>query len=238
MQRYFGEVLEGRAILSEDDAFHLCKVMRAKVGMEVEIVCNGRVFLSRVEKAKPLFIKVQKELKENHELPSTIILLFAPLKGDKTELVLQKATELGVSEIVLLNTSRTIVRFRKDDIPDKLIRYQKILKEAAEQSHRSHIPLISYMESMAKLSSIKAHHKMIAYEQLSGATFELLNLAKQVKKDERVALIIGPEGGFSNDEVDDAKESGYVPISLGSRILRAETASIYAVSVLASILEN
>lgn len=238
MQRYFGEVMEGRAILSEDDVFHLCRVMRGKIDTELEVVSNGRTYLARIEKLKPLLIKIQKEVKEDNELKSAIILLFAPLKGDRTELVLQKATEIGVAEIVLLNTSRTIVRIRKDDITDKLSRYQKILKEAAEQSRRSHIPLISYIDGLSKVASIKAHHKLIAYEQLSGPTTALIKAVKQIKQGERVALIIGPEGGFSNEEIEEAKDNGFTPVSLGSRILRAETASIYALSVLASIMES
>jgi 16S rRNA (uracil1498-N3)-methyltransferase len=238
MQRYFGEVFEGRAILSEGDVFHLTKVMRCQIGTEIEIVSDGRVFISRVEKVKPLSIKVLKQVREDHELSSDIILIMAPLKGDKTELVLQKATELGVHEIVLVHTLRTIVKFKTSDIIAKLSRYQRILKEAAEQSQRIFIPTISYLESFKKISSIRAHHKLLAYELQSGPTTALNKALKQIKKKERVAMIIGPEGGFSNEEVDEAKTIGYLPISLGKRILRAETASIYALSVIAHHLES
>ena len=238
MQRYFGEVFEGRAILSEGDVFHLTKVMRCKIGMEIEIVSDGHVFLSRVEKVKPLSIKVLKQVIEDHELSSDIILIMAPLKGEKINLVLQKATELGVNEIVLLLTSRTIVRFNHKDIIAKLTRFKAILKEAAEQSQRTHIPTISYVDSISKLNSLTAKHKFVAYEQQSGPTGGFNKLIKQIKKRERVAVVIGPEGGFAGEEVDELKNLGFIPVSLGQRILRAETASIYALSVIANFLEN
>ncbi|MDY0345125.1 MAG: RsmE family RNA methyltransferase [Bacilli bacterium] len=238
MQRYFGQVFEGRAILNEGDAFHLSKVMRCSIGTEIEVVADGRVYLSRVEKVKPLFIKIINTQNENNELPNDIVLIMAPLKGDKTNLVLQKATELGVSEIILLLTSRTIVRFKQKDVLSKLTRFNTILKEAAEQSQRIHIPLISYTDKISKLKNFHATHKFVAFEQQSGPTGGFNKLIKQIKKRERIAIVIGPEGGFANEEIDELKTLSFIPVSLGKRILRAETASIYALSVIANYLEN
>ena len=126
MQRYFGQVFEGRAILGEGDAFHLAKVMRCQIGTEIEVVADGHVYLVRVETIKPLFLKVIGTKNETRELPNDVVLVMAPLKGDKINLVLQKATELGVNEIVLLLTSRTIVRFNHKDIIAKLTRFRAI----------------------------------------------------------------------------------------------------------------
>ncbi|HPK67226.1 MAG TPA: 16S rRNA (uracil(1498)-N(3))-methyltransferase [Bacilli bacterium] len=238
MQRYFGQVFEGRAILGEGDAFHLAKVMRCQIGTEIEVVADGHVYLVRVETIKPLFLKVIGTKNETRELPNDVVLVMAPLKGDKINLVLQKATELGVNEIVLLLTSRTIVRFNHKDIIAKLTRFRAILKEAAEQSQRTHIPTISYVDSISKLNSLTAKHKFVAYEQQSGPTGGFNKLIKQIKKRERVAVVIGPEGGFAGEEVDELKNLGFIPVSLGQRILRAETASIYALSVIANFLEN
>jgi len=238
MQRYFGQVFEGRAILKEGDAFHLTKVMRCAIGTEIEVVSDSRVYLAKVEKLKPLLLRVVGVQSEDRELPNDVVLIVAPLKGDKTNLVLQKATELGVSEIILLLTSRTIVRFNSKDVAGKLTRFQTILKEAAEQSQRTHIPLISYLDDIAKLNTCSARHKFVAYEQQSGPTGAFNKLLKQIKKRERIAIVIGPEGGFSSEEVDQLKSFGFVPVSLGRRILRAETASIYALSIIANYLEN
>ncbi|MFA5421561.1 MAG: RsmE family RNA methyltransferase [Bacilli bacterium] len=238
MQRYFGEIFEGRAILCEDDVFHLIKVMRGRVATEIEVVSNGKVYLCHIEKMKPLIIRVQGEISEDRELKSDVILIMAPIKGDKTALVLQKATELGVREVVLLHTSRTVVNFNHRDLIDKLSRFRKILKEAAEQSQRIHIPTISYLDDIAKLASIRADHKLIAYEQQSGPTSGLNKILKSLKKQERIAIVIGPEGGFAPEEIEVAKSCQYIPVSLGHRILRAETASIYALCVIANALEN
>jgi 16S rRNA (uracil1498-N3)-methyltransferase len=125
MQRYFGQVFEGRAILGEGDAFHLAKVMRCRIGTEIEVVADGHVYLVRVETIKPLFLKVIGTINETRELPNDVVLVMAPLKGDKINLVLQKATELGVNEIVLLLTSRTIVHFNHKDIIAKLTRFRR-----------------------------------------------------------------------------------------------------------------
>ena len=106
MQRYFGRVLSTQVVLSEDDVFHLTHVMRAKAGEQIEVVADGLVYLAEVKKLKPLTIDVVKKIRENHELPNQVILVASLIKGEKMDFVLQKATELGVSEIVLLQTEK------------------------------------------------------------------------------------------------------------------------------------
>ena len=118
MQRYFGKIIGRQVLLEDDDVFHLTRVMRAKVGDKIEVVNEGVVYLAQINRFKPLEIDVVRRLKENNELPNNVILIASLLKGDKMDLVLQKATELGVSEIVLLETERTVVKFKKDDRED------------------------------------------------------------------------------------------------------------------------
>jgi len=237
MQRYFGEIVSGRAILSEGDVFHLTKVMRCQVGTEIQVVSDYRAFLAKVCSVKPLIIKVGKALIESRELKSDVILAIATLKGEKLDFVLQKATELGVHEIVLLDTSRTVAKFKARDIENKLTRYRRILKEASEQSMRTRIPLISGALDFKDIGTIRAHHKLIAYEELSGATASFNRAMQKIEDGQRVAVIIGPEGGFTPEEIDIAKAGGFKCVSLGRRILRAETAAIYALSVIANHLE-
>ena len=238
MQRYFGKIIGRQVLLEDDDIFHLTRVMRAKVGEKIEVVNEGVVYLAQINRFKPLEIDVVRRLKENNELPNNVVLIASLLKGDKMDLVLQKATELGVSEIVLLETERTVVKFKKDDRELKIERFNKILKEAAEQSRRSIIPHLFRIITFDQLRDIDANVKMIAYEEEAGATNSFNKIVDSIKPGQKVAVLIGPEGGFAEHEVEIAMHNGYKKVSLGKRILRAETASFYALSVIANRLEK
>lgn len=238
MQRYFGSVIDGHVLLSEDDAFHLLKVNRSKVHEKIEVVSDGMTFLCEIIGLKPLNIVVIEKINEVRELPCDIILACALLKGDKLDYVLQKATELGVSEIVLLYSKRVIVKKDNYSNAHKLERFHRILKEASEQSHRTKIPLLYRTLDINELDQIKADIKLIAYEEVAGSTKSFTSQINKAKKGDKIVIVIGPEGGFEESEVKTAMDFGYTPISLGRRILRAETASIYSLSVIASMLER
>jgi len=239
MQRYFGQIITNQVLLGDDDIFHLTKVMRARPGDEIEVVSNEKVFLCKVTQLKPhIEIDVVKPIKENHELKNHVILIAALIKGEKMDFVLQKATELGVGEIILLQTERTIVKIKPAEKDLKLERYRRILKEAAEQCKRTRIPMLYRVIDLKGLKNVDAQVKMIAYEEESGATESFNSIIRSIKDKQKVAIIVGPEGGFSKDEVELAVADGYKPVSLGKRILRAETASFYALSVISNHLER
>lgn len=238
MQRYFGHKIKSEIILDTDDVFHLLKVMRTRKGEEIEVVADEKVYLCEVKSIKPLSIIAKKQLKEDNELPNYVILIAALLKGDKMDYVLQKATELGVSEIVLVSTERTVVRIRGHQNDLKLGRYQKILKEAACQSKRTRIPYINRIIDFDQIDEIDASVKLIAYEGSKGTSATLNKKLALIKPGKRIAVVVGPEGGFAMHEVQFAKSCGYTPVGLGNRILRAETASIYTLSVIANRLED
>ena len=238
MQRYFARTIGQRVILTDDDVFHLTKVMRARAGDNIEVISDGMLYLAEVNKTRPLEISIVKKLKENNELPNDVILIASLIKGEKMDLVLQKATELGASEIVLLQTERTVVKIKNDDKEVKFKRFNKILKEAAEQSKRDKIPSLYRLIDMQGLRSIESDVKMIAYEGVSGSAQSFNKILETIKPKQKVAIVIGSEGGFSNKEIEIATHYGYKKVSLGKRILRAETASMYALSVIANHLEK
>ena len=238
MQRYFGNIIQKQVILADDDIFHLTKVMRARVGDQIEVVSSEKVFLCQVNKLKPLEIDVVSPIKENHELKAQVILVAALIKGEKFDFLLQKATELGVGEIVLLQTERTVVKIKPAEKELKLERYRRILKEAAEQCKRTKIPQLYRVLTIDQLDSVSANVKMIAYEGVNGNTSSFNSIVRSIKEKDKVAIMIGPEGGFSEKEVEKAVELGYKTVSLGQRILRAETASFYALSVIVNHLER
>ena len=238
MQRYFASIIGTNVLLTEEDAFHLTKVIRVRKGEKIEVVNDNIPYLCEVVEVKPLTIKVLEKIKEVRELHNHVTLICALIKGDKLDFVLQKATEIGVKEIVLISTERTVVKAANYNSAKKLTRYHKILREAAMQSHRSRIPELYRCIDMSKLSTIRADKKIIAYEGEAGNTKSFWNALKGIEPKDRIAILVGPEGGFSPIEVKKAEASGYVPVSLGNRILRAETASIYALSVLSCYLER
>lgn len=238
MQRYFGRIVSKSVILDEGDQYHLVKVMRVRENDQIEVVCEGKLFLCQVNSIKPLKISTVCQIKENNELKNDVVLIASLLKGEKLDLVLQKATELGVEEIVLLQSERSIAKIHNLDRSFKLERFNRIVKEAAEQSKRTRLPLLYRVIKFDQLPEIEADVKLMAYEGRQGNTSSFLSAVKAVKPGQRIAVLIGPEGGFSIDEVNEAVEYGYQTVSLGRRILRAETASFYALSVLAAHLER
>lgn len=238
MQRYFGKIVGKQVLLEDDDIFHLTRVMRAKVGEQIQVVNDGNVFLCRVNRFKPLEIDVVRKLNENNELPNRVVLLACLVKGEKMDLVLQKATELGADEIVLVQTSRTVVKIKNEEKDAKIERFNKILKEAAEQSKRCKIPTLDHIIKYDQIKEIEADVKMIAYEGEEGSSSSFRKLVETIKPKQSVAILIGPEGGFDEKEVNYAADLGYKKISLGRRILRAETAAFYALSVIGNYLER
>ena len=238
MQRYFAKRYEKDIVLDPDDAFHLLKVMRAKCGEKIEVIADDKLFLCEVESTKPLSVVIKKELKENNELRCNVILIAPLLKGDHTDLIVQKATELGASEIAFLTTERTVIKFKDSDKEKKLERYRRIAKEAAEQSKRGVIPSIFRIMRFSDLKRFNADVKLIAYEEMKGSAYDLAGKASKLKDGKSIAVLIGPEGGFTPGEVESALVYGFKKISLGKRILRAETATFYALSVIANHLEK
>ena len=236
MQRYFANIINNQVMLSKDDEHHLLHVMRMRPCGEIEVVDQGQLFLCRIDSVSPLKISIIHEIKSDVELESEITLLFALTKGDKTDLVLQKATELGVKKVALIESERTVVTFENKDKEKKLARFNKIMKEASEQSHRLVVPELLGIFKLNNLPTIcLSDLNYVAYEKDAGNTDGAF---KEVKKGQSITILVGPEGGFSTNEIDALTKLGFIRTSLGKRILRAETAAIYALSVLGYLLEK
>ena len=164
-----------------------------------------------------------------------------PLKNDKIEYLMQKLTELGVSNIVLFNSERNVAKVKKDKVDSKLNRWNKIVKEAAEQSKRNIIPDITYVDSLKDLIAFseKFDHKVVAYEKesVNEENINLKNLLHSDLSNKEVIAVFGSEGGLSEQEIDFLTENKFDVIGLGKRILRAETAPLYFVSCVAYFSE-
>ena len=236
MPRFFvaAEAISGEEIhITGEDAKHIKTVLRSKVGEELTVSDGAGWDYSCVIAAfegKEILCKITGRAKSLSE-PKTKITLFQGLpKGDKMELIIQKCVELGVSEIVPVMTKRTVVKLDKKE-EKKIERWQKIAEAAAKQSGRGIIPqignVLSFPAAVQKASA--AGHGLIPYEleQEKG----IRDFVGQFQGD-TLSIFIGPEGGFDEDEVKMAAEAGIMPVTLGKRILRTETAGMAAAAIL------
>jgi 16S rRNA (uracil1498-N3)-methyltransferase len=157
-----------------------------------------------------------------------ITLAMALIRREKFELILQKATEVGVSRIVPFESSRCIVHAKKEKSDKQMQRYESILLSAAEQCKRNNVPMICDVIDFEDIEQAKSEVNLAAYENAGRSAAKISDF----RINESVTVVIGPEGGFSEEEIRELEEKGFAPVTLGPRILRAETAAIYALSVI------
>lgn len=235
MQRYFN-LSNNLYELTKDDIFHIEKVMRMKINDEFELAFNKEVFLAKIISFNPFKYEIVKKIEENNELNGYLRLMYCIPKGEKIDLVIQKATELGVNEIVLINSKRCVAKIDKNNKDKKLIRFNKIIKEASEQSKRTSLMKLTDVIDYKEINQYKADFSYIAYENESkNGEIKILNNLNDLKG-KTINILIGPEGGFDKEEVDYAMENGYNLTSLGKRILRSETACLSLISLLSYYL--
>jgi 16S rRNA (uracil1498-N3)-methyltransferase len=236
MQRYFAETIDGNITLNKDDIFHITKVMRSRVGDTFQIVTDDKLYLAKVVSIDPFSFSISETLNENHELNGYIRLLYCLPKGEKLDLVIQKAVEMGASEIVLVNSSRCVRRLDKSNSSSKLVRFNKIIKEASEQCKRSNLMKLTDIIDYKDIGNYKADKSFIAYEA-SDTTLKDLDKELRGISNKTINVLVGSEGGFSKEEVDYAVSKNYKVITLGNRILRSETSCFYILSLLSFYME-
>ena len=238
MQRYFAKLVNNQILLEDGDIHHITHVMRMKVGEEIEVVVDGHLYDCLIDSINPLNVSINYEISTDCEIKNDVTLLYTLAKGDKIDLVIQKATELGVKRIILLSSERCVVKWDEKDAEKKIARFQKIVKEASEQSHRIIVPEILGVYPLNNIpSSLLADTNLFAYEKEAGNTDSLYNLV--LNNSSSISVLVGPEGGFSEKEADMMiNKYHFHPVSLGKRILRSETAAIYAMSVISFLLEK
>jgi len=215
--------------LSAEQAHQVCHVLRLKAGGEIVVLDGaGNEFEATLTTVtgREAVGRIVARRQATGEPTVQIILFQGLLAREKFEWVLQKGTEVGVSRFVPVETERTLLRARQID-PKKLDRWQRIVTEAAEQSHRGRVPqiepAITFAQSLARLAEFD--RALIAATSGQAKTLSEA-LAPSGGPVASVAILIGPEGGFSDAETAQTRESGAIPVSLGPRILRADTAPL------------
>lgn len=242
MQRYFIESEqfgERTVTITGEDAHHIGKVMRSRPGDEF-IVSDGvsrdaLVKLVSVE-SQMVLAEIVERLERTGEPWIKVTLVQSLPKGDKMETVIQKCTEIGATGFLPFISERTVVQYDGKKEEKRIARWRKIAKEAAEQSHRSVIPAVEAPVSWKELLRQLHDYDLvcICYEKEDGSALRdvlrPLVESKAGTKECRIAVIVGPEGGFSEREIQEAEEAGAVSTSLGRRILRTETAGMVALT--------
>jgi len=239
MQRYFARIENGQVFFSAEDRHHLCDVMRSEIGEEIEVVDRGAVYSAVISSLNPLNVNLGALLSKASELPASLFLAFSLLKHGNDEEVLDKGTELGVASFFPFFSSRTIIRLvGEEEKKKRQERFAKIVKAAAEQSKRTTIPSVEPLMDLAAILDVPASLKLLAYENESNDVASLPAALRALNDGESCLIVIGPEGGFSPAEASLAKARGFRFVSLGRRILRAETAAVYAASVFSYAIES
>lgn len=252
MQRYFIPAQQINASTCQivgQDAHHIAHVLRMKIGDT--IICSdgqGKSVVAQITTLgkEEVTCQVIEQIVQDRELPIQVLIAQGLPKGDKLEWIIQKGTELGAHHFYPFMSSRTIVKYDGKKETKKLERWNKIIKEAAEQSHRAILPEIHEIQTYKELLSIPADLKLVAYEQASvsesvaessqGSAF--FHALQGMKTGQSVLIAIGPEGGFEEQEVEQFKAHGFQTIGLGKRILRTETASQYVLAAISFYFEQ
>lgn len=237
MQRYFVKEKVTNSdlfILSSDDSHHIKNVMRMNLNDEIEVVYNGDVCLCEiVDVSTNIKAKIISEIESDSELSCHVTIAQSLLNEQKMDFILQKTCELGVSEIIPLQTARSIINLKGKE-EKKLIRWNKIVKEASEQSKRSKIPTINNVMSLKDLINLDYDYKLLC--AVNEMTTTIKKVLSKVKTCDKILFVIGPEGGFSKEEEQLLIQNGFISVSFGSRVLRSETAGIYIMSLMNYIL--
>jgi 16S rRNA (uracil1498-N3)-methyltransferase len=218
-----GKIIE----LDEDNGHYVRTVLRLKKDAEI-ILFNGQggEYLCTVAEVsrKTVLIAIEQWTDRSVESSLQISLGLGIARGDRMDLVVQKAVELGVNRITPLMTERCVVQFKGEKKPQRLLHWQKIVQHAAEQSGRTILPTLLEVEALHNWVNQQQGLKVFLDPYAKTSLTELKPVSMSV------TLLTGPEGGFSSQERDLATAAGFIPVRLGARILRTETASLAALA--------
>ena len=245
MHQFFVEpenIQGNKIVITGEDVNHIKNVLRMKVGDEIAVSngADGKEYRCGIVSISEEVLCELRFVKEDGvELPSKITLFQGLPKADKMELIVQKAVELGVYEIVPVSMGRCIVKLDEKKQKSKISRWQGIAESAAKQSKRRIVPQVTSVMSMKEACKYASEMDivLVPYE-LAEDMPKTRELIEAIKPGQKIGFFIGPEGGFEEMEIALAMEAGAKPITLGKRILRTETAGFTVLSILMYHLEG
>lgn len=237
MHRFFvdkEQVFQDRIEIIGKDVKHIKNVLRLRKKDKIEVLSEGKTHICEIEElaSDRVIVSILDAFEGKNEPTIDIILFQGVAKGDKMDFIIQKSTEVGVKEIYPLITNRTVVKIKDEKREQKKIeRWRTIAEEAAKQSKRDMVPKVhSTIDFKEMLEILKGEENIIIPYEME-ETFTLKEALKDVKG-HRISIIIGPEGGFDEEEVKLVKDVAGKAVTLGPRILRTETAGILTMSII------
>ncbi len=226
-------IVAGTVRFDREELHHLARVLRLRPGALVEAADGlGRVYTVRLEALTPgaAWGTILGERAPGGESPCAITLAQAILKGERMTWVIQKATELGVARLVPLETERVVARPAGERTGARRARWERVAREAVKQCGRARVPAVEAVRPLRDLlAETRAHDA--AWLCWEGGGPSVARLAREAGRPRRLLLLVGPEGGFTREEVQRAEAAGARLVGLGPRILRAESAAIVAIAL-------
>ncbi len=233
-RRFFVDAVQsGRAVITGPDAHHLTRVLRVEPGQQFEISDNNNVYLAEVESARKdlvSFAVLEKVAAAEPVLRATI--LASLIRFERFEWILEKATELGVARVVPVRAERS-EKGLEQAAAKRLPRWNRIAREASEQSRRARLPEIGAPIALAAALDIESTYRYALEEAEAPPILSVLPARRE--PGDSVALLAGPEGGWTDHEREQISGAGWLPVSLGPEILRAETAAIAALAIVNAV---
>ena len=242
MQKYFvsnDDFLNN--IITSDDVFHIKNVMRGKIGDLIVVSNENEEYLCKLVEIAKEYVKYEKveKLINNNELPVYVSLYQGLPKGDKLDDIIKMSTQFGIDSVIPTIMKRSIVKVDPSKIKNKTIRLNKIAKEAAEQSNRLKVPKVMETIKLDKIDFSEYDYKIVCYEESAkdGELSLFKNVVKSLNKDSKICVIVGPEGGIDESEIEYLKKLGFIMVGLGPRILRTEMAILYVLGAISYEME-
>lgn len=232
MQRYFVNLKnDNKFTLSLDDTYHITKVMRLNIGDLIEVVCSEKVYITEIVSLKPnCIVEIKEEKIEYNELDVKVSICQSLVKESKMDLILQKSTELGAYSFIPLKVKNSIIKGSDSDFSKKVNRWQRIVKEASEQSKRNIIPEVSCVKTIKEIGEMDYDLKILC--TVNELSITLKNILQKNKNCGTMIIVVGPEGGFTSEEENYLISKGFLSTSLGNLVLRTETASLCCLSMI------
>ncbi len=227
-------IQDGLLKIEGEEVKHIRKVLRLKAGDQIVVFDGvGKEYQGTIleEKLSSVLVKVQNIFLPQKDSPLEVTLAQSLLKGGKMDFLIQKATELGVKEIIPFLSSRSVPLLERSRKAERHRRWERIAVEASKQCGRGVVPKIESLKDYSEMLRIAPPEglRLILWEREG---IKLKEVLEGSEKRSKIFFVVGPEGGFSQGEVDEAEKSGFIPVIMGRRILRAETASLCLLSIL------
>ncbi len=228
MQRYFA--VDKDLNISDKDKHHIINVMRMKLNDKIEIVYNEKVYMCEINdiSKKDVSYSVKDIIDVNNELPLKVTIAVSLVNEKKLDFILQKCTELGVYDFILVNSDRSKIKIDGKE-KKKIERWNTITKEAAEQSHRNIKPIVRDIMSINDVLKLDYDLKLTCSTKENEKTIK--NVLHNSTNCDRIIIVVGPEGGLTVSEEEKLEKNGFIPVTLGNLILRTETVPIYIMSL-------